>query len=529
MDVSRNKVAVIGLGAFGIVALKNLAEEGFEVTGFERNPYVGGLWKFTREDKTSVLPTTVVNISKERGCFTDFPFPDATTSQPSAEEVAQYLEDYVDHFKLRSMMRLNTFVTHVSHDDTLSKWIIEISDSPNEMFDRVIIATGMNQTPNYPNVKGIEQFKGETLHSKSYKSPEDFAGKKVLVFGLGNTGADTATSLVGHASEIYVSHREGALIVICHKLPRTNKGRPIDHTLNIRLITFQRLLERFFPNLSERLFNGFVKKLQDSAFNIRPEWNLSPAPSIKTSTPVVSDEIIPALESGKVESVPGVSCVTGPNEVELMGGRTLKVDAIIYCTGYKPNFSLLDHEADPTADTTPKWTAFQGSRGKPLPRLYQNVLSLKYPDSLAFMGCVAFATGAFVLYDLASMAVVQIWKGNSDLPPQQEMERTVDRHHDWLCDLAKNSNVHPQLVNGHSWSAWADKMAGTGVDEYLGWGWKGWRYWLKDRSFCNLLMGGIYSPHIYRYFDGKRSRWVRAREEIEKVNYTTSKNRLKTE
>lgn len=295
------------------------------------------------------------------------------------------------------------------------------------------------------------------------------------------------------------------------------------------MITFQRLLERFFPNLSERLFNGFVKKLQDSAFKIRPEWNLSPAPSIKTSTPVVSDEIVPALESGKVKSVTGVSCVTGPNEVELMGGRTLKVDAIIYCTGYKPNFSLLDHEADPTADTTPKWTASQGSRGKPLPRLYQNVLSLKYPDSLAFMGCVAFATGAFVLYDLASMAVVQIWKGNSDLPPQHEMERSVDEHHDWLCGLAKKSNIHPQLVNGHSWSAWADKMAGTGVDEYLGWGWKGWCYWLKDRSFCNLLMGGIYSPHIYRYFDGKRSRWDQAREEIEKVNGNISKNRPKTD
>lgn len=144
--------------------------------------------------------------------------------------MAQYLEDYVDHFKLRSMMRRNTVVTHVSHDDALNKWIVEISDSPKEMFDRVIIATGMNQTPNYPNVKGIELFKGETLHSKSYKrlttlfqfgtffanaqfSPENFTGKKVLVFGLGNTGADTATSLVGYASEIYVSHREGALIV----------------------------------------------------------------------------------------------------------------------------------------------------------------------------------------------------------------------------------------------------------------------------------------------------------------------------
>lgn len=60
------KVAVIGLGAAGLVALKNLKEEGFDVTGFDRNAYIGGLWKFSEDDQTSVLSTTVVNISKER-------------------------------------------------------------------------------------------------------------------------------------------------------------------------------------------------------------------------------------------------------------------------------------------------------------------------------------------------------------------------------------------------------------------------------------------------------------------------------
>ncbi|KAM0460879.1 hypothetical protein ACHAO4_001675 [Trichoderma viride] len=52
----RRKVAVIGLGALGIVAVKNLLEEGFDVTGFERSSYIGGLWHFTEnEDTLSVL------------------------------------------------------------------------------------------------------------------------------------------------------------------------------------------------------------------------------------------------------------------------------------------------------------------------------------------------------------------------------------------------------------------------------------------------------------------------------------------
>lgn len=59
-------VAVVGLGASGLVTLKNLKEAGFEVTGFDRSSYVGGLWKYTDDDQTSVLETTIVNISKER-------------------------------------------------------------------------------------------------------------------------------------------------------------------------------------------------------------------------------------------------------------------------------------------------------------------------------------------------------------------------------------------------------------------------------------------------------------------------------
>lgn len=64
--MERTTAAVIGLGAAGLVALKNLKEQDFEVTGFERNNYIGGIWKLAEDDRTSVLSTTVVNISKER-------------------------------------------------------------------------------------------------------------------------------------------------------------------------------------------------------------------------------------------------------------------------------------------------------------------------------------------------------------------------------------------------------------------------------------------------------------------------------
>lgn len=277
-------------------------------------------------------------------------------------------------------------------------------------------------------------------------------------------------------------------------------------------------LELHFPNVAEVLFNTMIKKMQDKAFNIRPEWRMSPAPPVKHAVPIISDNLVNLLEAGQILSVDGLKRVSGRNEVELDDGTRLDADTIIWCTGYKTEFNLLDRSVDPTLHTTPAWESAVGSRGKPLPRLYQNVLSLDHPNSLAFMGCVAFATGAFPLYDLCSMALAQIWKGASPLPSLAEMNRAVDRQHAYICGIAKDGSATPGWVRQGEWVAWANEAAGAGVNEHLGWGLTGWKFWFQDRAFYKLLMDGIYTPFIWRVFAGKRKTWEGARAEIERVN-----------
>ncbi|KAH8678165.1 flavin monooxygenase-like protein [Xylariales sp. PMI_506] len=523
MEERRQTVAVIGLGVLGLVTSKNLIEAGFDVTGFDSNNYVGGLWHYTDEDKTSVLPTTVINISKERGCFTDFPFPENMPSHCTSSDVQKYLEDYVTHFDLTAHFQLNTIVNKVNFEEKTGNWKLTIEGSEPQYFDKVVIATGINHKPHVPGLKGADVFVGQCLHSRGFKRPEVFKGKKVLVVGLGNTGADTAAALQGHAEKVFISHNHGAFV-----MPRTLKGQPLDHTLTARIVAFQGFIEHYMPSLGELFFNKMIAKIQNSSFNIRPEWKLSPAPSVKHATPIISDNLVDLLESGGIQSVAGLRQAVGPHEVELEDGTHLEVDTIIWCTGYRADFSILDPSVDPTRNTTSRWTSLPGSRGKPLPRLYQNVISLDHPTSLAFMGCVAFATGAFPLYDLASMAVAQIWReGNSALPSPQHMERAVDRQHAWICSIAEQGSAIPGWVRQHEWVAWADAAAGTGVGEHLGWGLGGWKFWLADRGFSRLLLGGIYSPHIFRVFDGKRKKWDGARAEIIRVNELVAQKKTK--
>ncbi|KAM0271311.1 hypothetical protein ACHAPA_002918 [Fusarium lateritium] len=463
MEEQPLKVAVIGLGVMGLVAVKNLTEEGFDVTGFDRNDYVGGLWHYTDKGTTSVLPSARVNS--------------------------------------------------VRRDNERGRWVVDLQDSGSEYFDKVIMATGINSRPHIPQLEGLDQFDGEVLHSRVFKRPELFKGKRVLVVGLSNTGADTASTLCGQAVKIWISHDHGAFII-----PRKRDGIAFDHTITARTMAMLGFFEATFPRLYEIVFNAICKKMQDNAFKMRPEWKLSPAPSVLHSLPVISDTLVGRLESGDVTSVAGLKRVTGPREIELTDGTRLDADAIIWCTGYKADFSLLDPSVDPTRNTTPKWAAAEGSRGKPLPRLYQNVFSLDYPDSLAFMGNIAVATSAFPISDLCSMAIAQTWKGNSPLPSIEEMNRATDISHGFICSIAEKGSATPGWVRQADWLTWANKAAGTQVYEHLGWDLKGWKFWWNDRALYRMVMDGIFTPFIWRLFDGKRMKWDGARQAIEKVN-----------
>ncbi|KAF2623050.1 dimethylaniline monooxygenase 2, partial [Macroventuria anomochaeta] len=504
-------VAVIGLGPAGLVALKNIHEEGFDVTGFDQNPYVGGLWQFTEEDKTSVLQSTVVNISKERGCFTDYPYPEGISAYPTAAEVQRYLVSYTEHFKLEPHLRLNTDVRQIRFDDTRQQYAIEIEGKDVQFYDKVVIAIGgLTSLPNIPTIEGLENFKGKGLHSRAFKKPEQFAGKRVMVVGFGNTAADTATALANVAEKVYIAHRNGARI-----LPRRVNGKPVDHALSLRLFTIQSWIMSNFPAAGANMFDRFIKSLQDKSFKLRPEWGFEPA----QATPIVSNTLVDYLECGLIESVKGIKRILGDTQVELDDGKILDVDALVWCTGYKADFSMLEPRLDPTSRSSTASSDANGSNGKPLARLYHNVFSLEKPDSLVFLGNVHTPLSGFQLFDMASMAIAQVWKGASNLPSRSAIESAVDEHHIWLAEQAsRRSNVSPGMVDGGAWLKAIDGLAGTGVNEYLGYGWKGWWFWLSNMKLCNLLMGGVWSPHAHRLFDGKRKKWEDAQDAIERMN-----------
>lgn len=54
----------------------------------------------------------------------------------------------------------------------------------------------------FPSLAGIERFKGQYFHSRDYKNPESFTGKRVIVIGIGNSGVDLAVEISHTAKQV---------------------------------------------------------------------------------------------------------------------------------------------------------------------------------------------------------------------------------------------------------------------------------------------------------------------------------------
>ena len=92
-------VCVIGAGASGLTAVKNLREQGFAVDCYERETSVGGAWNW-RHDRSPVYAGTHLISSRPLTEFPDFPMPDTWPDYPHHSQLLSYLERYAEHFGL---------------------------------------------------------------------------------------------------------------------------------------------------------------------------------------------------------------------------------------------------------------------------------------------------------------------------------------------------------------------------------------------------------------------------------------------
>ncbi|XP_074953160.1 flavin-containing monooxygenase 1 isoform X4 [Phalacrocorax aristotelis] len=271
------RVAVVGAGVSGLSSIKCCLDEGLEPTCFEQSKDIGGLWRYTEHVETgrpSLYLSVISNTSKEMSAFSDFPYPeDFPVFLPNAR-LLDYLRRYAQHFGLWKHIKFGTTVVSIqkrTNFATTGQWdVVTEADGKQTLhiFDAVMVCSGNFSEPSLPLhcFPGIERFKGQYFHSRQYKHPDVFQGKRVLVVGMGNSGVDIAVEASRVAAKVTLCTSRGAWVI-----SRVfDHGYPWDMVINTR---FMSLIINSLPGpLSRGLINYRVNQwFKHENYGLQPE------------------------------------------------------------------------------------------------------------------------------------------------------------------------------------------------------------------------------------------------------------------
>ncbi|XP_014669025.1 PREDICTED: flavin-containing monooxygenase FMO GS-OX-like 2 [Priapulus caudatus] len=221
------KVAVIGAGCAGLIAARIFSQrpQDFEPHVFEKTDTIGGLWVY--KEKTglgddgepihcAIYKNLLTDLPRQLMEFPDYPFPADYDTYLHHPKVRDYLESYANHFDLKKYIRFNTRVTSVHRLDSGTpnrpRWLVTSTDRVSgseeerrEEFDAVIVCSGHFVDPYYPEISGLDHCECKIIHSRDYRVPEEFRGKRVLMVGAMTSGLDITRELHLHAASVTVA------------------------------------------------------------------------------------------------------------------------------------------------------------------------------------------------------------------------------------------------------------------------------------------------------------------------------------
>jgi dimethylaniline monooxygenase (N-oxide forming) len=319
-------VALIGAGSSGIAAAKALHERGVPFTCFEASDRVGGNWVFENKNGMSAAYRQLhINTSRDRMGYSDFPMPKSYPDFPHHAQIAAYFDAYVDHFGFRERIRFETKVRRARRLRG-GGWELETDGGDVERYDALLVANGHHWDPRWPEpaFPGSENFEGVQMHAHAYRDNDVFAGKRVVILGMGNSAMDIAVEASYVAESTFLAARRGAWIV-----PKYLFGKPSDQLPNDPRVPF---------GIRQRIMHTIIRaQVGDLTRYGLPQ----PDHKFGEAHPTISGRILDRIQHGAITPKPNIARLDG-GVVEFADGSREPVDVVVYCTGYKISFPFFD-------------------------------------------------------------------------------------------------------------------------------------------------------------------------------------------
>lgn len=219
----RFDAVVIGAGFGGLHALYRLREMGLRVRVIEAGGDVGGAWYWNRYPGARCDVESLVYCYSFSPLLDEWRWSERYAAQP---EIQAYIRFASERLDLRRDILFNTRVTRAAYDERSNLWCFETDTGEHCEARYCIMATGPISAPIVPDIPGIGDFKGQTIHTAQWPQTEPaLAGKRIGVIGTGSSGTQLIPEVAEQAGRLFVFLRTPNYTLPAHNRPLTDEDQ----------------------------------------------------------------------------------------------------------------------------------------------------------------------------------------------------------------------------------------------------------------------------------------------------------------
>ncbi len=359
--------------------------------------------------------------------------PEDYPDYPSNKKIHGYMQLFADAYGLRDHIRFNTSVEKAELQADGS-WQVKLSTGETKRYGSLVCANGTNWHPVMPDYPG--SFTGEMRHAVTFRSMDEFRGKRVLVIGAGNSGCDIACDAAKGADAAFISLRRGY-----HFLPKHLFGIPADVFAHEGPHLPMWLTQRIFGVIL-RILNGDLTRLGLQ----KPDHRLF------ETHPILNTQLLHYLGHGDIKAKPDVERFEGKT-VHFKDGTSEEIDLVLCATGYTWKVPYVDP------------SVFTWKSGKP--DLYMNLFSREHPTLYA-LGFMETNGGAYKLFDemadmIARTIMVRAKASTARRPSSTRSSQPTGRTSPAASGLSVRRGTRPMsrsMPTASIWASFASSSAG---------------------------------------------------------------------
>ena len=331
---------IVGTGFAGLCAAIKLKEAGIhDFVILERSADVGGVWRDNH------YPGAACDVPSNLYSFSFEPNPHWSCKFPTQAELYEYLRHCVRKYKLLPHIRFQADVAECRFDEALSTWTVHTRDDRSFTGSVLIAGIGGLSNPAYPEVPGLESFKGPKFHSATWDHKVDLQGKRIAVIGSGASAIQFVPQIAPKVARLDYYQRTAPWVMPKPDRPMKSWERAMFRALPMTQSLYRAgvycLLESrvlgftTFPSIMKLAERIGRKHIEDHVKDPVLREKLTPRYIPGCKRILLSNDYYQALVRDNVNVITdGIREVRG-NSIVTHDGQEREVDVIIFGTGFK--------------------------------------------------------------------------------------------------------------------------------------------------------------------------------------------------